>query len=54
MDDDTRKKFEDKEDLGAETHLRSQVYGMISGFERKPLGDSKYIVDIVRLDDNGK
>ena len=26
MDDDTGKEFEQKEDLGAEIHLKSQVY----------------------------
>ncbi|UTI85890.1 hypothetical protein NIT60_05295 [Mammaliicoccus sciuri] len=27
---------------------------MISDFEGTPVGDSKYIIDIVRRDDNGK
>ncbi|WP_239710652.1 hypothetical protein [Mammaliicoccus sp. E-M21] len=54
MDEKTQKEFEQKEDVAAETHLRSQVYGMISDFEGEPIGDSKYTVDIVRHDDNGK
>ncbi|WHI60157.1 hypothetical protein PYH69_00465 [Mammaliicoccus lentus] len=54
IDDETRKEFEQQESPGTEAHLRSQVYGMISDFEGEPIGDSKYTVDIVRHDDNGK
>ncbi|MGY0683149.1 hypothetical protein ACW7DJ_00545 (plasmid) [Mammaliicoccus sciuri] len=53
-DDETREEFELQESPGTEAHLRSQVYGMISDFEGEPIGDSKYTVDIVRHDDNGK
>ncbi|MEB6118651.1 hypothetical protein [Mammaliicoccus sciuri] len=54
IDDETRKEFELQESPGTEAHLRSQVYGMISDFEGEPIGDSKYTVDIVRHDNNGK
>lgn len=54
IDDETRKEFEQQESPGTEANLRSQVYGMISDFEGEPIGDSKYTVDIVRHDDNGK
>lgn len=54
IDDETRKKFELQESPGTEAHLRSQVYGMISDFEGEPIGYSKYTVDIVRHDNNGK
>lgn len=54
MDDDTRKDFEIKENLNGQAHLRSQVYGMISDFEGSPLDKDKYLIDIVRLDDDGK
>ncbi|MES5813142.1 hypothetical protein ABKP99_14965 [Mammaliicoccus sciuri] len=53
-DDETREEFELQESPGTEAHLKSQVYGMISDFEGEPIGDSKYTVDIVRHDDNGK
>lgn len=54
MNEKTQKEFEEKENIGTETHFRSQVYGMISDFEGEPIGDSKYTVDIVRHDNNGK
>lgn len=52
-DHKTIEAFEDQENPGTEAHFRSQVYGMISDFEGEPIGKSKYLIDIVRKDDNG-
>lgn len=54
MNEKTQKEFEEKENIGTETHFRSQVYGMLSDFEGSPIGQSKYLIDIVRHDNNGK
>lgn len=53
-DHKTIEEFELEESHGTDAHFRSQVYGMLSDFEGAPIGQSKYLIDIVRHDKNGK
>lgn len=54
LDDQTIAEYLEQERPGTDAHLRSQVYGMLSDFEGAPIGQSKYLIDIVRHDKNGK
>ncbi|MCD3218809.1 hypothetical protein MTW84_10745 [Mammaliicoccus sciuri] len=54
LDDQTIAEYLEQESPGTDAHFRSQVYGMLSDFEGEPIGQSKYLIDIVRHDKNGK
>lgn len=53
-DDKTSKEFEANESLNTNSHLRKQVYQMIEELDGHPINKDKYLVDNVKVNNDGK
>lgn len=54
VDDKTREKFESNENPNTNAHFRTQVYQLIEELDGHPIDTDKYLVDNVKMTEEGK